>query len=1359
MSDSRKSKRELLEEIAELRRQLRHAQLQSAPAGPLESYDDELSALLDILSHRSDPESVLDSISTHIAVLDRDGTIMAVNKAWTDFALANGAADTSRVSPGVNYLTICKAGRPNRESESAIAGIREVLEGRRDHFEMVYRCDSPTERRRFQMQVTPLEGGDGVVVAHVNITGIQASLHRLTTSERQFQGLWEISADALILTDHQGRIRSVNPRFTERFGYDPEAVMGTAFADLFTAESRSHIEDALSAAFRKPDMPRSFETHIRCADGSMRTVESRFGFVSHEGRHRLMLSSLRDITDRRRAAERLQRNEGLYRLLTETVSDLITILTHDGHIRFANRSVERVSGRRSNALHELQLVDLAHPADREKLSAAIAAMAERRDGEPVTWRMSSRDGGWVPVETRFRMLPDPAETGDILCLSRDISLHQVLESSLRRQENRFRQVSMLTTDFAFGLTLDGDGRIEFQWCSGAGLERLGYTVADLKRGRDVLALLPPEDRPRLRALLQGLRAGDAPTTEFRVRTRDGDLRWVKLYSQVEPDGRPEGGLGLIGALRDIHDQRDAESRQRAGEERFRSAFESAPVGMAILDMNGRFIQANRALCRMLHEEERALLMRELVDVVHPADQVKAVIQFQDFLGGATDTVHLEIRFSTGTGATVWGDVGLSLLHDPEGTPLHVILQVQNTTERKEAQVALQESRRFVRGIADTAPVIMYVYDFVLGRFTYANRKIGDILGYRTGDILAMNRDAFINLAFPGDRERLRRQMERVLQARDGEIHGMDYRIKTVSGDWCWLRGRETVFERLPSGEVKAVLGVAEDITRQQAADDALAESEARHSAILAAVPDLVFLLDRDGQILEFKAPDRSDLAVDPEMVVGSYLHQSFPPDTADAVAAAIHRALDSGEMQTIRYRLQVKKGDQQYEARIVGCESRSEVVAFVRNITEQESMLRQVLQAQRLEMVGQLAGGVAHDFNNLLTVVLSYAELGLCQLPADHVVSGYLREIEHVGQSSVNLTRQLLAFSRREITAPEYCRINEQLDNMRRLLRRLLPDNVELVLITRADPDGVVVDPGQFEQVMVNLVINARDAMPGGGVVTITADTVELGESDADRMGGLEGGRHIQITVADTGTGMEAETVERIFEPFFTTKGPEKGTGLGLSTCRGIIHRHHGYIGVTSTPGNGSTFRILLPDAVQTPLEPRVMVTPNPAAVRGRERILLVENAPQIRFTMQTVLLELGYDVAVAADGQEALERLRRATETPFDLVVTDLVMPRMGGRELARHMSAEQPRLRFLFTSGFPGEAPRDGHDPAFLAKPFSPQVLAARLREVLATDPENTTTPRSAGGRNGAGNADGPSPASSGAADAAGHNGTVGD
>jgi signal transduction histidine kinase len=400
-----------------------------------------------------------------------------------------------------------------------------------------------------------------------------------------------------------------------------------------------------------------------------------------------------------------------------------------------------------------------------------------------------------------------------------------------------------------------------------------------------------------------------------------------------------------------------------------------------------------------------------------------------------------------------------------------------------------------------------------------------------------------------------------------------------------------------------------------------------------------------------------------------------------------------------------------------------EIIGIGADVSERRELEDQLRQSQKLEAVGQLAGVVAHDFNNMLTVITGYGDLLLRGLGQADPMRLKVEEIKKAGERASSLTRQLLAFSRKQVLQPKVLQLNSVVADVDKMLRRLIGEDIGLVAVPGPSLGRIKADPGQIEQVILNLAVNARDAMPRGGKLTIETQNVYLGDEYAAQHIAVPPGPYVMLAVSDTGTGMDEKTKARIFEPFFTTKEVGKGTGLGLSTVYGIVKQSGGSIWVYSEMGKGTTFKIYLPraDGVVESDETRSVPAELP---QGHETVLLAEDEEQVRRMTRTILEMNGYRVLEASSGNEALA-IYKQHEGPIDLAITDVVMPQMSGRELAQSLEALRPGIKVLYVSGYTDDAiVRHGlldEGIAFIQKPFTPEAFSRKVREVLDAVPEN--------------------------------------
>jgi two-component system cell cycle sensor histidine kinase/response regulator CckA len=670
-----------------------------------------------------------------------------------------------------------------------------------------------------------------------------------------------------------------------------------------------------------------------------------------------------------------------------------------------------------------------------------------------------------------------------------------------------------------------------------------------------------------------------------------------------------------------------------------------------------------------------------------------------------------------------GEFGVALLVVVSIVLLAVVVVSQGATleridrERSEATREMKrafESLRKLSGAVEQSPVSVVITD-TDGNIEYVNPKFTQATGYSSDEVLGMNP----RILKSGEQspEVYRDLWETITAGREwrGEFHN-----QKKNGELFWeIASISPILDE--QGRATHFVAVMEDITDRKRAEETLALGERHFRSLIENAQDIITIIDVQGTIT-FQSPAAERiLGRPPAEFVGKSAFEFLHPDDVPGVREAIRRSIESPESpQTSLFRFRHANGTwrtMEGIGKLLPGEGTPHVVINSRDVTERGALEEQLRQSQKMEAVGRLAGGIAHDFNNLLTVIGGYGEMLLNAVPRGGPNREPLEEIVAAGERAASLTRQLLAFSRKQILMPEVLDLNAIVAGMDKMLRRLIGEDVDLVTRLDTSAGGVRADPGQIEQVIMNLAVNARDAMPRGGKLTIETANADLDKVYARRHATVATGPYVMMAVSDTGVGMHAETEARIFEPFFTTKEKGKGTGLGLSTVYGIVKQSGGNIWVYSEPGKGTTFKIYLPRVEEAPM-PHETPSGIHSSVQGTETILVVEDEVSIRTLARKVLESGGYRVVEAKSGPEALERVRGSGD-PIHLLVTDLVMPEMAGTELASRLLESRPELRVLYMSGYSDDAVvRHGlleHRHHFLPKPFTPQVLLRKVREVL--------------------------------------------
>jgi two-component system cell cycle sensor histidine kinase/response regulator CckA len=645
---------------------------------------------------------------------------------------------------------------------------------------------------------------------------------------------------------------------------------------------------------------------------------------------------------------------------------------------------------------------------------------------------------------------------------------------------------------------------------------------------------------------------------------------------------------------------------------------------------------------------------------------------------------------------------------------------QDITQRKADEQCLRDNEEKFRQLAENISDVFWMTSPDMQQVHYVSPAYERVWGRPAANLFAHPRE-WTEAIHPKDRERVFTVFGGLMAGEQSV--SVEFRIARPNGDPRWVHSRGFQV-RDASGKVTRLIGIVTDVTEIKHARQA----RERLVAILESTTDLVSTADPAGHLTYLNRAGRNLLGVHNGDITTAVIRDFLPnPDSHPILTEGIPTALRQGAWsgETV---LLSRSGRQFPVSQVIlahkSADGKLEFLSTImRDITERKRFENQLIQSQKMETVGKLTGGIAHEFNSILTAIIGQSELLVAELPPGGSPAKSASEIRQAAGRAAALTQQLLAYGRKQFLKPETIDLNRLIAGLEGVLRNIVGGDVALQVLAAASLQAVEADAGQVEQVIVNMVMNARDAMPKGGNLTLETANVAFDEESVGRYPELKAGNYVMLAISDTGTGMSEAVKARLFEPFFTTKAVGQGTGLGLSTCYGIIKQSGGHINAYSEPGRGTTFKIYLPQVEQTVKTP-VQRPVSLALPSGTETVLLVEDDPALREMAGTLLRRLGYKVWVAANGVEALTLKQQPDVGHIDLLFTDVVMPHMSGKELADRVQALNPHTRILFTSAYTENATvHQGvleKGTSLLQKPYTPSGLANKLRKVL--DPPDT-------------------------------------
>ena len=743
--------------------------------------------------------------------------------------------------------------------------------------------------------------------------------------------------------------------------------------------------------------------------------------------------------------------------------------------------------------------------------------------------------------------------------------------------------------------------------------------------------------------------------------------------------------------------------------------DSIPQRVFWKDRNCVYLGCNRSFARDAGLDDPSLIVgKNDFELAWEATAHLYVADDRLVMESNTPKIDIEEPMTFTDGRTIWLRTSKVPLRDESGAVFGMLGTYEDITEQRQAAIDLQESEERFRATFEQAAVgIAHVAPD--GRWLRVNQRLCEMVGYTREELLA---GTFQEITHPDD---LPADMENVRKILAGDIqnYSMEKRYIRKDRTAAWI-ALTVSLARDAEGRPKYFISVIEDVEPRRRAE----AERTRLAEIVEQASEDVIMTDVDGNIT-YVNPAFERISGYRRGEVEGQNPRFLKSGRRDAkFYTELWQTITSGRIWSGHFINKRKDGTLfEEEGSIFPVRDHAgQIVSYVaikRDVSQEVRLKEQLLQAQKMESVGRLAGGIAHDFNNLLTAILGYAELAARRLKPEDPSRLDLSEIDKAAQRAADLTRQLLAFSRKQVLELRVIDLNRVVSNTHKMLRRLIGEDIELAVSLKERLGSVKADTGQIEQVLLNLAVNSRDAMPKGGKLTIETSEVELDESYSAFHFDVPPGRYVVLAVSDTGTGMDATTLSHVFEPFFTTKEAGKGTGLGLSTVYGVVKQSGGHVTVYSEPGVGTTFKIYLP-RVEDPPEMDRRPSAHVAPAGGTETVLVVEDEEAVRRLTCRALEAQGYMVLSAAGAREAI---RFCEEHPGEihLMLTDVVMPGVSGRELARSAAALRPLIKVLFMSGYTDNAivhhgVLDAGTP-FLQKPFTPRTLAQKVREVLDT------------------------------------------
>jgi two-component system, cell cycle sensor histidine kinase and response regulator CckA len=1060
---------------------------------------------------------------------------------------------------------------------------------------------------------------------------------------------------------------------------------------------------------RKP--PKKTPNLRERAEASLRSKEPRFHELSldemstlfHELQvHQIQLELQNEAL--RQAQTSLAETSKIYRDFYDFAPVGFLTLDETGLIREVNLTAARQLGVTRSHLVDKPFRFFIEVEDRDRFRLWLKQVFQEPGTQRGEIKLQRPDGG--NFFARLDLVAVTDVSGERLCRTSIIDL-----SDLKQTERKLKESERLFASFmehlpSVAVIRDLEGRYLF---ANAAWEQTFQKSREEWRSKTSDELWPPEVAAKFKEQDRlVIESGEAVQSLVTLRHADGLHHWSYYrFPIVDQDGQPVMiGVNAV----DI-------TESMATKARLEQVLDSSPAAIYTCEPRGdltlTYMSENIKALVGWKAQDFLADSRFWLNHVHPEDRPQIIEQLE--FPWREDHQSFEYRFLTQNGAYRWMHDEFWLMRDADGKPVEMAGAWMDITARKQAEEALKESESHYRLLVNQIPAVVFK-GYADWSIDFFDQKIEGLTGYRKEEFDSRHLK-WCDLILPEDLDKAQGIFLEALKTDKSYVR--EYRIRKKGGEIGWVQGRGQIF-RDAAGQVDYVSGVFFDITERKAAETMIHQERQRFFSLLDMLPALVCLMAPDLTIA-FANRQFREIFGDPE---GRTCHELFhgnPTPCDDCTATEIletQKPLGSERTtpQGRTYHI--------YNYPFADIDGSPMVLTMGMDITERKALEAQLLQAQKMEAIGRLAGGVAHDFNNLLMAIMGYGELIRSSLVQDDPLYRYSEDILKASERAASLTQQLLAFSRQQVMQPQMLNLNRVVTDLEKMLRRLIGEHIDMEIVAGPDLGAVKADSGQMSQIIMNLAVNARDAMPKGGRLILSTANIDFAASHTCRFENIPPGGYVRLAVTDTGCGMEAETLDHIFEPFFTTKEMGKGTGLGLPMVYGIVKQNRGCVDVESRPGQGTTFKIYLP-RLEAPVEAPGDGLTLAATLEGSETILVVEDEDELRTLLCRFFRLYGYNVMEARHGGEALLLCERH-QGPIHLMVTDVVMPQMSGKELADRLAPLHPEMTVFFMSGYT-DADLTGYGAPessqhFIPKPFRPMDLVKKVRDLLDTSRGST-------------------------------------
>ena len=1155
-------------------------------------------------------------------------------------------------------------------------------------------------------------GIGGVVITARDVTERKRAEEALQKSEERYRNILDNMQEAYYEVDLEGNFTFFNACAVKKLGYTDEEMQGMNFRRFVDQENARKVYATYNKVFLTGKPVGGFDWEAISKTGERIWVAASVSLIQDDqGAPVGFRGIVRDITERKKAEEALQRSEERYRNILNNMQEAYYEVDLKGTFTFFNLPAVTRLGYTGEEMKDMNFRRFTDEENIQKLYEAYHNVY--LTGKPATgveWEVINKYGEKIPVEASVSLIYDEAgNPAGFRGIVRDVTERRKAEDALRRSEEKYRTILQSIQEGY--IELDLSGKVTF--FNDSICRMMGYSPDEMQ-GMSYRAFTSTDTAKRMYQVFHAIYLTGEPDVllDYEVIRKDGVKRTHEISASLMRDasGSP---VGFRGVVRDVTERKRAQEALQRSEERWQFALEGAGDGVWDLNLKTGKVFRSRRWKEMLGYAEHEITdsVDEWTTHVHPDDRESSDRELEKHLKGESPVYVSEHRIRCKDGSYKWIlDRGKVIQWDDNGTPLRIIGTQTDITERKRSEEALRRSEERYRTIFEhTATANIIIDENYIIRL--ANSKFEKLVGYSKEEL--EGKMAWTSFVAEEDLDRM---MAYHRQRRQKDGYAPDsYECRCVirSGEMRDLFMNVTMIP----GTTESVASIM-DITDRKKAEEALRQSEERFRDMARLMPETVFETDERGILTFANEAAFEKFQYGPEdLDKGLTVTDMVAPEDRVRATEDIGRVL-AGERTGLNEYLARRKDGTTFPtlvhaAPIMKSGKPSGARGFLIDISEKKILEEQFIRAQKMEAIGTMAGGIAHDFNNLLMGVLGNVSLMLLGMEKSHPFYDRLKNVEEYVRQGSELTKQFLGFARGGKYEVRPTRLGEFIQKSAEMFGRTRKE----IRIHQSMREGlwtVEVDRNQMEQVMLNLFVNAWQAMPGGGDLYISIQNVNLSESEVAPFGAGPG-RYVQVSVTDTGIGMDEEIKLRVFEPFFTTKGKGRGTGLGLASVYGIVKNHKGFVTVESEKGVGSTFTLYLPASDKPVMEERQA---SGEIRKGQGTILLIDDEEIILDVGSEMIKRLGYAVITAAGGKAGIEAYREHRDT-IDLVVLDMIMPDLSGKDTFERLKEIRPDVSVLLSSGYSlnGQAREimDKGCRGFIQKPFNLGDLAEKIREIL--------------------------------------------